>query len=474
MSARAAPHRSAAPAAGAARLLQRKCSCERQPEQDERAATVRRSPLAGRGAGRSGQVPDIVHEVLDASGQGLSAAVRDYFEPRLHRDFSHVPLRAAAPQLSRSDPLVLGSPLDASEVEADAFAARHTRPLDPAGPGGRYDLSGVRVHTGARADASARALGARAYAVGRDIVFADGQFAPETAYGRTLLAHELAHVAQQGASVARTLRRSLGGCQELMAAGASRLIPGKLAHSLIQSDFTKVPGALQVAIPGASAAPQRAIGICGEDTSVVNPQTVGGRGGMGYPDLATRNAAGILQVAEIKPAAIECLVDGETQLQTYIDQGNARDPEQLAWKAANGVTVVSPMLPSTYQPPTIHVEVPGVGGAELRTAWCTPGLLAYAVVLTGQKPLPVPVTAPKTVPEAQRSRWREKLIKIGVPAAMVTAVIALVAAALVDPEPVSKIALGLASLLGIGLTGATAMAMLIVKSVGGKEGGDGA
>lgn len=475
MSTRAAPLRSAAPAATAAgRVLHRSCGCERQPEQEERAATVRRSPHPGLGKGRAEEVPAIVHDVLDSNGQGLGAAVRDYFEPRLHRDFSHVPLRAAAPQLSRSDPLVVGSPLDASEVEADAFAARHSRPLDPAHPAGRYDLSGVHVHTGARADASARALGARAFVVGRDIVFADGQFAPGTASGRTLLAHELAHVAQQGASVARTLRRSYAGCQALLAEGASRFIPGRLAHSLIEADFSKVPGAVKLGIPGASAAPQRAIGICGEDTSVVSPQTTGGRAGMGFPDLAARNPAGVLQVAEIKPAAIECLVDGETQLHTYIDQGNAQDAEQLAWKAANGVSVVSPMLASTYQPPTIHVEVPGVGGAELRAAWCTPGLLAYAVILTGEKPLPVPVTAPKSAPQAQRSRWRDKLVQIGVPAAMVTAVIAMVTVALLDPEPVSKIAAGLASLLGIGLVGATAMAMLIVKTFGSEKGGNGA
>src|SRR5262249_22765202 len=43
---------------------------------------------------------------------------------------------------------------------------------------------------------------ARAYTYGRDIVFNQGEFAPESATGRSLLAHELAHVAQQ-ASAAR-------------------------------------------------------------------------------------------------------------------------------------------------------------------------------------------------------------------------------------------------------------------------------
>ena len=48
---------------------------------------------------------------------------------------------------------------------------------------------------------SARAVGARAYAVGQHAVFAAGSYAPHTKSGRRLLAHELAHVVQQeGAS----------------------------------------------------------------------------------------------------------------------------------------------------------------------------------------------------------------------------------------------------------------------------------
>jgi hypothetical protein len=78
------------------------------------------------------------------------------------------------------------------------------RPLDPATRayfGARLGrgFGGVRVHTDARADESARALDAHAYTLGSHVVFARGRYAPETADGRRLLAHELAHVAQQGA-----------------------------------------------------------------------------------------------------------------------------------------------------------------------------------------------------------------------------------------------------------------------------------
>jgi hypothetical protein len=60
-----------------------------------------------------------------------------------------------------------------------------------------FDFGKVRIHTDARAGASARLLGARAYTVGNDVVFAPGRFAPQTIEGRRLLAHELTHVVQQ-------------------------------------------------------------------------------------------------------------------------------------------------------------------------------------------------------------------------------------------------------------------------------------
>lgn len=60
-----------------------------------------------------------------------------------------------------------------------------------------HDFSDVRVHTDARADASARAVSAHAYTVGRDIVFQRGAYDPGSTAGQTLLAHELTHVVQQ-------------------------------------------------------------------------------------------------------------------------------------------------------------------------------------------------------------------------------------------------------------------------------------
>jgi Domain of unknown function (DUF4157) len=60
-----------------------------------------------------------------------------------------------------------------------------------------HDFSRVRVHSGAAAGQSTRAVNAAAYTVGGHIVFGAGQYAPGTTAGRRLLAHELTHVVQQ-------------------------------------------------------------------------------------------------------------------------------------------------------------------------------------------------------------------------------------------------------------------------------------
>ena len=71
-----------------------------------------------------------------------------------------------------------------------------------------YAFDQVRVHTDARAVASARAVNAFAYTVGPHVFFGEGQYAPQSPAGRQLLAHELTHVIQQNA--ARALVRSPG------------------------------------------------------------------------------------------------------------------------------------------------------------------------------------------------------------------------------------------------------------------------
>jgi hypothetical protein len=141
-------------------VLQRNCGCggtcadcgSKQSDQDQggevyglqRSSAVQPEPYAA---------PPLVSEVLGSSGKPLDASTRAFMEPR----FSH-------------------------------------------------DFQDVRIHTGMKASESAKAVSALAYTVGRDIVFAEGQYAPDSQRGRHLLAHELAHTIQQrGASVQQDL-----------------------------------------------------------------------------------------------------------------------------------------------------------------------------------------------------------------------------------------------------------------------------
>lgn len=61
-----------------------------------------------------------------------------------------------------------------------------------------HDFSRVRVHDSPEAGRAASGINALAFTFGRDVVFASGAFRPHSEGGRRLLAHELAHVVQQG------------------------------------------------------------------------------------------------------------------------------------------------------------------------------------------------------------------------------------------------------------------------------------
>lgn len=90
----------------------------------------------------------------------------------------------------------------ATAATAVAFDGGHGRPLDGntatrMGAAFGRDFGGVRVHTDAGAAAAAARVNARAFTIGNDVAFAAGEYAPGTLIGDALLAHELAHVAQQ-------------------------------------------------------------------------------------------------------------------------------------------------------------------------------------------------------------------------------------------------------------------------------------
>ena len=98
--------------------------------------------------------PSIVNKVLALPGQPLDIETRAFFEPRFGRNFSS-----------------------------------------------------VRLHNDRQASQSAAEVQARAYTAGRHVVFGAGEYAPRTQVGRSLIAHELAHVVQQHSRAQRQFAR---------------------------------------------------------------------------------------------------------------------------------------------------------------------------------------------------------------------------------------------------------------------------
>jgi hypothetical protein len=161
-------------------------SCKKNREQLQSAGGERLQRSAV-DAGAQDSVPDSVYATLRSPGHPLDEATREYMESRFDHDFSGVP--------SRGSRLSINPPDDQYEREAE-HAAYHIHQVRPSLA--HRDFSAVRLHTDAQAAASARAIGAEAYTVGNRIVFADGKYQPKNANGRSLLAHELTHVVQQG------------------------------------------------------------------------------------------------------------------------------------------------------------------------------------------------------------------------------------------------------------------------------------
>ena len=96
-----------------------------------------------------------------------------------------------------------------------------------------HDFAGVRVHTGPKAERVAEHIGARAFTYRNNVVFGAGQYAPETAVGQHLMAHELTHVVQQGYGVTSTVQRELATPEPAVApAEQDQLTPAQIRQAI--------------------------------------------------------------------------------------------------------------------------------------------------------------------------------------------------------------------------------------------------
>src|SRR5262245_39796543 len=121
-----------------------------------------------------------------------------------HDEHAVVQMKAAAPAPAETGAEAAVSALSSGGVPLPAHARDYFEPRF-----GR-DFSAVRLHTDGSAAAAADRIGARAFAFGRHIGFAAGEYAPAGLAGRRLIARALAHVVQQtdatDASPSRVMR----------------------------------------------------------------------------------------------------------------------------------------------------------------------------------------------------------------------------------------------------------------------------
>ena len=140
--------------------------------------------------------PQVVHRVLNQQGEPLDTASRQFFEPRLGQKLEH-----------------------------------------------------VRIHRGAEAAESAMAVGARAYTVGRHIVLGAGQGSDPSPASRKLMAHELAHVIQQGGAQVPAGALSVGSADDTQEYAADRVANAVMSSPMSINSAYSAPLAVAEPVP---------------------------------------------------------------------------------------------------------------------------------------------------------------------------------------------------------------------------------
>ncbi len=221
---------------GAALAPALRAAVEPAPVQRSQAPPLQRMAL------RVSSVHDAAeHEAADAARR----VVRMEAPPRIV---------ARAPAAERSAVRVQRAPAGGAgpRVAPDTaarIAARRGGGRSLPGPLRRYmeprfgaDFSRVRVHADAESGVLSKRLSARAFTTGADVFFGEGQFQPDTAEGRELIAHELAHAVQQGAAPRAQVQRA--------EAPALSPQPAGIVQRLGLSDILDGLAALAANVPG--------------------------------------------------------------------------------------------------------------------------------------------------------------------------------------------------------------------------------
>lgn len=298
-------------------------------ESDERVRRTARTPAPSHDPD---EAPPIVHDVLARSGQALDRESRTFMEQRI------------------------GTSLD-----------------------------GVRIHADADAAQAANAVNARAFAVGNHIVFASGAYAPWSHEGRSLIAHELVHVAQcpgATATTSRTASLKIGDAQDPAEheadSVAARALSGHQAHVAVagSTSVTSVrrqpPGAkpVKACVPTARVQTNPEHQLIQEDyLTTLNPGSgakefsipaAGAGGYVGYADLVDLTT---FELYEIKSGHPMQILRGHSEVALY--EFMAKRHCDKRWRAGKAY-------------PRIRIIPQAVKGGDVLVAGLmSPGLILY-------------------------------------------------------------------------------------------------
>ncbi len=195
-------------------LVQAKPPLQRQAEREEEKETLQSKPLFGQIAPMIQRQVEPEEEEQEEEQPVEEEEGEEPIQTKL-AEGAKVQRQEAEPEQEEEEEPIQSkrsrgqSPRAGPRVAAQIRALRGKgEPLSPSvrnffEPRFGYDFSQVRVHNDAR---MARALDARAFTSGQHVVFGAAQYAPETAVGRRLLAHELTHVIQQTSAIGHMIQ----------------------------------------------------------------------------------------------------------------------------------------------------------------------------------------------------------------------------------------------------------------------------
>jgi hypothetical protein len=242
----------------------------------------------------------------------------------------------------------------------------------------------VRIHADNVADTAARAVGARAFTIGRHISFAAGQYAPATHEGKHLLAHELAHAAQnEHLGTPSTIALSaieISDPHEAAEVAAERAADQVMSSSPVQAgDLATAPTLAtklyrKIAVCGPN--PQRSASQRNKEHQLIQADYLkhvnknGGiefaipaatdKGFMGFADLVDVTTK---ELYEIKSGTIWSIPKGMAEIGLYVQQANKHCGK--GWRKG------------TSYPSLWLIRGSLSGGKVLVTARFSPGLIIY-------------------------------------------------------------------------------------------------